>query len=172
MSLATTYRISEARPWRWPSLSRARWLSPVALLLLWELGARLGALALNRYPGERGADLQRALAAYAQVPEGFGLMLGNGSDELISLLAMPYIEDGTLVPLPSLGVNATHLFLCRHNDEVLPQVGAFVEFALDRLEGSQAFAPTETRLAALERAATRRRPAPKSFRRLEVIPAQ
>ena len=26
------------------------------------LGERLGALALNRYPGERGADLQRALA--------------------------------------------------------------------------------------------------------------
>jgi len=52
------------------------------------LGERLGALALNRYPGPRGADLQRALAAYAGLPGGFGLMLGNGSDELISLLAM------------------------------------------------------------------------------------
>jgi histidinol-phosphate aminotransferase len=53
-----------------------------------ELGARLGALALNRYPGERGNDLKRALAAHAGMPEGFDLMLGNGSDELISLLAM------------------------------------------------------------------------------------
>jgi histidinol-phosphate aminotransferase len=53
-----------------------------------ELGARLGALALNRYPGERGNDLKRALAAHAQMPAGFDLMLGNGSDELISLLAM------------------------------------------------------------------------------------
>lgn len=97
---------------------------------------------------------------------------GRMAMELISLLAMPYIEDGTLVPLPSLGVNATHLFLCCHGHEVLPQVEAFVEFVLDRLEGSQAFAPTQTRLAALERAATRRRPAPRSFRRLEVIPAQ
>lgn len=52
------------------------------------LGQRLGALALNRYPGPRSGDLQRALAAYAGLPEGFGLMLGNGSDELISLLAM------------------------------------------------------------------------------------
>lgn len=52
------------------------------------LGQRLGALALNRYPGERGADLQRALAAHAGMPEGFQLMLGNGSDELISLLAL------------------------------------------------------------------------------------
>jgi len=53
-----------------------------------ELGARLGALALNRYPGERGEDLKRALAAHAHLPDGFALMLGNGSDELISLLAM------------------------------------------------------------------------------------
>ncbi|VTU17558.1 histidinol-phosphate transaminase [Variovorax sp. RA8] len=52
------------------------------------LGQRLGALALNRYPGPRSGDLQRALAAYAGLPEGFALMLGNGSDELISLLAM------------------------------------------------------------------------------------
>ena len=53
-----------------------------------DLGARLGALALNRYPGERGEDLKRALATHAGMPEGFALMLGNGSDELISLLAM------------------------------------------------------------------------------------
>ena len=53
-----------------------------------DLGARLGALALNRYPGDRGNDLKRALAAYAQMPEGHALMLGNGSDELISLLAL------------------------------------------------------------------------------------
>jgi histidinol-phosphate aminotransferase len=52
------------------------------------LGARLGALALNRYPDGRVNDLRHALAAYAGMPEGFNIMLGNGSDELISLLAM------------------------------------------------------------------------------------
>ena len=67
-----------------------------------ELGRRLGALALNRYPGERGADLQRALARYAGMPEGFALMLGNGSDELISLLAMACDLPGAaiLAPVP------------------------------------------------------------------------
>ncbi|BEP47504.1 MULTISPECIES: histidinol-phosphate transaminase [Variovorax] len=65
-----------------------------------ELGARLGALALNRYPGERGADLQRALAAHAQMPEGFSLMLGNGSDELISLLAIACDVPGAAVLAP------------------------------------------------------------------------
>ncbi len=58
------------------------------LALQTELGARLGALALNRYPGARGDDLKRALAEYAHLPEGFALMLGNGSDELITLLAL------------------------------------------------------------------------------------
>ena len=53
-----------------------------------ELGARLGALELNRYPTGRVNDLRRALAAYANMPAGFDIMLGNGSDELISLLAM------------------------------------------------------------------------------------
>ena len=52
------------------------------------LGKRLGALALNRYPDGRVNDLRHALANYAQMPEGFDIMLGNGSDELISLLAM------------------------------------------------------------------------------------
>ncbi|WP_332775042.1 histidinol-phosphate transaminase [Polaromonas sp.] len=53
-----------------------------------QLGERLGALALNRYPDGRVNDLRRALAAHAGMPEGFDIMLGNGSDELISLLAM------------------------------------------------------------------------------------
>ena len=52
------------------------------------LGQRLGALALNRYPDGRVNDLRHALADYAQMPEGFDIMLGNGSDELISLLAL------------------------------------------------------------------------------------
>ena len=52
-----------------------------------QLGARLGELAINRYPGERINDLKQALAAFVGLPEGFGLMLGNGSDELISLLS-------------------------------------------------------------------------------------
>lgn len=66
------------------------------------LGERLAALALNRYPGERIEDLKKALAKHAQLPEGFALMLGNGSDELISLLAMACdVPGGTiLAPLP------------------------------------------------------------------------
>lgn len=52
------------------------------------LGKRLGTLALNRYPDGRVNDLRRALAAHAGMPDGFDMMLGNGSDELIALLSM------------------------------------------------------------------------------------
>jgi len=66
------------------------------------LGERLGALALNRYPDGRVNDLRTALAQYAGMPEGFDIMLGNGSDELISLLAMACDVPGAsiLAPLP------------------------------------------------------------------------
>ena len=53
-----------------------------------ELGQRLGAVAINRYPGARIDSLRDALKAYVDLPAGYDLMLGNGSDELISLLAM------------------------------------------------------------------------------------
>lgn len=53
-----------------------------------ELGRRLGVLALNRYPDARVNDLRAALADYANMPGGFDIILGNGSDELISLLAL------------------------------------------------------------------------------------
>ena len=74
------------------------------------LGQRLGALALNRYPGERVADLKAALARYAGMPDGCDIVLGNGSDELITLLALacaqPVVRDGhsqratMLAPMP------------------------------------------------------------------------
>ena len=66
------------------------------------LGQRLGALALNRYPDGRVNELRQALAEHAGMPEGFDIMLGNGSDELISLLAMACDVPGAsiLAPLP------------------------------------------------------------------------
>lgn len=66
------------------------------------LGERLAEVALNRYPGARTDDLRRALAAHAGMPDGFDLVLGNGSDELISLVAMACDVPGAgiLAPLP------------------------------------------------------------------------
>jgi histidinol-phosphate aminotransferase len=67
-----------------------------------ELGQRLGALALNRYPDGRVNDLRAALARYAGMPADYDLMLGNGSDELIALLALACDVPGAsiLAPVP------------------------------------------------------------------------
>jgi histidinol-phosphate aminotransferase len=67
------------------------------------LGDRLGRVAIHRYPAERGDDLNAALAAHDGLPAGCSLMLGNGSDELITLLSMACALPGAVFmsPLPS-----------------------------------------------------------------------
>ncbi|MFO0121827.1 MAG: aminotransferase class I/II-fold pyridoxal phosphate-dependent enzyme, partial [Inhella sp.] len=76
---------------------------PLPAALQAELGQRLGAVALNRYPAERTEVLRSALARHARLPAGGALMLGNGSDELISLLTQAIAKPGACVmsPLPS-----------------------------------------------------------------------
>lgn len=77
---------------------------PPALQAL--LGERLGAVAINRYPGSKVDDLKCALKNYVAIPADCELMLGNGSDELISLLAMACLtakgkpKNTILAPLP------------------------------------------------------------------------
>jgi histidinol-phosphate aminotransferase len=67
-----------------------------------ELGERLGKVALNRYPAGRVEDLRAALAAHVRLPDGCALTLGNGSDELITMLSMACdVRDAViLAPLP------------------------------------------------------------------------
>jgi histidinol-phosphate aminotransferase len=67
-----------------------------------ELGKRLAEVALNRYPAERGDALRAELARHAGMPDGCDIMLGNGSDELISLLSLACDVPGNtvLAPLP------------------------------------------------------------------------
>ncbi len=66
------------------------------------LGERLADVALNRYPAERCDVLRAELASHANMPEGCDILLGNGSDELISLLTLAADVPGNVVmaPLP------------------------------------------------------------------------
>jgi histidinol-phosphate aminotransferase len=59
-------------------------------------------VAINRYPAGGVADVIAALSAYVEMPAGCQMMLGNGSDELISLLALACDVPGAtvLAPLP------------------------------------------------------------------------
>jgi histidinol-phosphate aminotransferase len=67
-----------------------------------ELGERLGRVAINRYPTSCVADVIASLSRFVALPAGCKLMLGNGSDELISLLAMACDLPGAtiLAPVP------------------------------------------------------------------------
>ena len=52
-----------------------------------ELGRRLADVMLNRYPLASYTTLKAAICATQRVPDGYGVILGNGSDELISIIA-------------------------------------------------------------------------------------
>jgi histidinol-phosphate aminotransferase len=67
-----------------------------------KLGQRLGALALNRYPVPTYAALKSAIREHMGVPAGFDVVLGNGSDELISIVSVACAQPGAkvLAPLP------------------------------------------------------------------------
>ena len=68
-----------------------------------ELGARLADALINRYPVPSYAGLKRAIAARLGVPDGFDLLLGNGSDELITMICVATARPGAVVlaPVPS-----------------------------------------------------------------------
>ena len=68
-----------------------------------ELGQVLARLEFNRYPGTGIDDLKKQLAQYVDLPAAHDLMLGNGSDELISLLAMSFMAPGAKVLAPEPG---------------------------------------------------------------------
>ena len=53
-----------------------------------ELQKKLAQAELNRYPDPSASSLRNKLAEVMQVPEGRSIVLGNGSDELIQMLAM------------------------------------------------------------------------------------
>ncbi|CAG2154066.1 histidinol-phosphate transaminase [Cupriavidus plantarum] len=67
-----------------------------------ELGKRLSEVALNRYPVPTSEALRAKLKSVMQVPVGMEVLLGNGSDELISIIAMAAAKPGAkvLAPVP------------------------------------------------------------------------
>ena len=76
---------------------------PLPPALARQLGERLAAVALNRYPPADPAAFKRRLAQAVSLPAGMALMLGNGSDELIHLVIQGCAKPGASVlsPWPS-----------------------------------------------------------------------
>jgi len=68
-----------------------------------ELGQRLAAAALNRYPVPSYTRLKEKLCRHMGVPAGFDVLLGNGSDELISIISVACAKAGAKVLAPEPG---------------------------------------------------------------------
>jgi histidinol-phosphate aminotransferase len=65
-----------------------------------ELGERLAEVALNRYPKPRPTALLEKIKRVMQVPAACEVLLGNGSDELISMMSMACAKPGAKVVAP------------------------------------------------------------------------
>lgn len=63
-------------PYEWPADFQQAWLE------------RLKSCPLNRYPDPEAKQLAAALRASNAIPDSAGLLLGNGSDEIIQILMM------------------------------------------------------------------------------------
>lgn len=65
--------------------------------------AVLGEVSINRYPDADSAELKALMRSCFSIPDECGLMLGNGSDELIQIIAMLVGGAGSvfLAPVPT-----------------------------------------------------------------------
>lgn len=75
-------------PYTWPAPMVEEWLNV------------LRTVSLNRYPDPHARDLKARLRSTLQVPPGMDIMLGNGSDELIQIIAMAVAVPGRTVLSP------------------------------------------------------------------------
>jgi len=68
-----------------------------------ELAQRLAALELNRYPMPSYTRLKAAICDRLGVPAGYDVLLGNGSDELITMLSVACAIPGRTIVAPEPG---------------------------------------------------------------------
>jgi len=71
--------------------------------LLQELAQQLTGAEINRYPDPSAQLLSRDLKSYMGVPENNSILLGNGSDELIQIMAMAVAGAGRKILAPDPG---------------------------------------------------------------------
>jgi len=76
---------------------------PLPEALRAKIGAAVAAVAVNRYPDGGATAVKSALRAALGLPETLGLVLGNGSDELIQIITSAVAKPGAtmLSPDPS-----------------------------------------------------------------------
>lgn len=61
------------------------------------MGERLAQVAVNRYPDPSGEGLKRRLRETMRIDPSLGLLLGNGSDEILQILSLALARPGATV---------------------------------------------------------------------------
>ncbi len=94
----TTYHVPDSHsmikldamenPYGWPEAMMGEWLE------------RLRAVSINRYPDPAPHALKEQLRLSMAIPQGAALLLGNGSDELIQMIALAVTLPGRVVLAP------------------------------------------------------------------------
>ena len=88
-------RRGSAKSLRFPDVFRNPYGLPEALRA--SLGGIAAEAALNRYPDPSARALKARLRAVMGVPDEMELLLGNGSDELIQIIAMALARPGAVM---------------------------------------------------------------------------
>lgn len=78
-------------PYHWPESMVKEWQQ------------RLAQCALNRYPHPTAPEVTAGLREVMEVPAQYDILLGNGSDEIIQLLAMAVAKPGATILAPEPG---------------------------------------------------------------------
>ncbi len=78
-------------PYQWPAQLKERWLQ------------HLQNLSLNRYPDGQARKLKKLVRECFNIPEELSIMFGNGSDELIQIVAMSISGAGKIIMSPEPG---------------------------------------------------------------------
>ncbi len=106
-------------PYPWPARMRTAWLE------------RLAGVALNRYPDPQATPLKERLARTFDVPPGAALLLGNGSDEIIQMLALMVGGEGRRLLTPEPGFAMYRLLAAVAGMEMVGVALKAADFALD-----------------------------------------
>lgn len=62
-----------------------------------EIARLVADAAINRYPDAGAAELKAGIAEVTKLPSGMDILLGNGSDEIIQLLALAVAKPGAVL---------------------------------------------------------------------------
>jgi len=79
------------------------------------VGRLVSTLAINRYPDPAAPELKTRLREAFAIPEGCGVLIGNGSDEIIQMLAHTLARPGAvlLAPEPSFAMYKLNALFAR-----------------------------------------------------------